>query len=442
MYVCSMHISALATPCLYLQLQKIVVLYHVISLSFNHRHIHFPVHIVLSPLTDISTAPFFVSLLFLYIKNFHFFPLSLSKLYASTHSLLSHLLFVLVVVMAEGGFEPYHVPQQSRRDKLRVVASHNQLPLQGCAAGLVPILDPGIISSDLITCAGSVGLHHHTSSLCSQTPNPASGDDKEECSNFMGYIGGGMIGASSSSPVTNQLYVDPQTSVQLNPSPIQDISGSPFFYNPQSLRFIEQSFHGGEVMVYRPEPVLVGHGPNANDHTDSSNNNNSNKCGQGLSLSLSSHHSQQTSLPLELNLQRYDSSMYSAKVVSTGGCFFPGAGNGSTSNALLSRSSVPLGPFTGYASILKGSRFLKPAQQLLEELCDVGRGVYGEKVVATDSILLDPSLECFSGTGSGNDDDPRSCRNGGENETGKKKSRLISMLNEVPLPFNVTLNLV
>ncbi|KAJ8765969.1 hypothetical protein K2173_020485 [Erythroxylum novogranatense] len=35
------------------------------------------------------------------------------------------------------------------------------------------------------------------------------------------------------------------------------------------------------------------------------------------------------------------------------------------------RSVVPLGPFTGYASILKTSRFLKPAQQILDELCGV-----------------------------------------------------------------------
>nr|GLL31096.1 uncharacterized protein LOC109173615 [Ipomoea trifida] len=31
---------------------------------------------------------------------------------------------------------------------------------------------------------------------------------------------------------------------------------------------------------------------------------------------------------------------------------------------------VPFGPFTGYATILKSSRFLKPAQQLLDELCN------------------------------------------------------------------------
>lgn len=33
------------------------------------------------------------------------------------------------------------------------------------------------------------------------------------------------------------------------------------------------------------------------------------------------------------------------------------------------RSTGPLGPFTGYATILKSSKFLKPAQQLLDEFC-------------------------------------------------------------------------
>ncbi|KAF5729626.1 hypothetical protein HS088_TW21G01793 [Tripterygium wilfordii] len=41
------------------------------------------------------------------------------------------------------------------------------------------------------------------------------------------------------------------------------------------------------------------------------------------------------------------------------------------------RSLVPLGPFTGYASILKRSRFLEPTQQILEDLC----GADGEKVI-------------------------------------------------------------
>ncbi|EEF32952.1 BEL1-like homeodomain protein 4 [Ricinus communis] len=40
-----------------------------------------------------------------------------------------------------------------------------------------------------------------------------------------------------------------------------------------------------------------------------------------------------------------------------------------TSNYAL-RNPGPLGPFTGYATILKSSRFLKPAQELLDEFCD------------------------------------------------------------------------
>ncbi|KAL3531764.1 hypothetical protein ACH5RR_005285 [Cinchona calisaya] len=335
--------------------------------------------------------------------------------------------------MAEGGFEPYHVPQQSRRDKLRVITSQNQPGY----AGLVPIYDPALISSDLLACAG---LHHHTnnslSSGCDQTSNhhpsvAAAGGVKEEGPpNFMGYAGGMMINSSSSSTsaaTNHHLYhVDPQSSIQLNPSSIQDINGNPFLYTPhQSFRFLDQTaFHGAEVaMVYRPEPLSVAPHESSN-HNNNSNNNNSNRCGgQGLSLSLSSHHhSQQTSttLPLELNLQqRYDSSMYSGKI-------------STTCNELLSRSSVPLGPFTGYASILKGSRFLKPAQQLLEELCDVGRGLYAEKMLVTDSVLLDPPLECFGGTGLIDHDDPQGCsKNEGENENWRKKSRLMSMLDEV-----------
>lgn len=41
------------------------------------------------------------------------------------------------------------------------------------------------------------------------------------------------------------------------------------------------------------------------------------------------------------------------------------------------RNTGPLGPFTGYATILKSSKFLKPAQQLLEEFCCTSGGASG-----------------------------------------------------------------
>ncbi|KAL6979355.1 hypothetical protein U1Q18_021021 [Sarracenia purpurea var. burkii] len=42
---------------------------------------------------------------------------------------------------------------------------------------------------------------------------------------------------------------------------------------------------------------------------------------------------------------------------------------GSSSSAFTHRNTGPLGPFTGYATILKVSKFLKPAQQLLDDIC-------------------------------------------------------------------------
>ncbi|XAR59723.1 hypothetical protein NMG60_11015670 [Bertholletia excelsa] len=45
---------------------------------------------------------------------------------------------------------------------------------------------------------------------------------------------------------------------------------------------------------------------------------------------------------------------------------------GSSNSSFAAHRNVgPLGPFTGYATILKGSRFLRPAQQLLDEICSV-----------------------------------------------------------------------
>ncbi|KAH6814029.1 hypothetical protein C2S51_023047 [Perilla frutescens var. frutescens] len=46
---------------------------------------------------------------------------------------------------------------------------------------------------------------------------------------------------------------------------------------------------------------------------------------------------------------------------------------GTQQQGLTHRNPGPLGPFTGYATILRSSKFLRPAQQLLEELCWIAR---------------------------------------------------------------------
>ncbi|KAL8526826.1 hypothetical protein ACS0TY_015886 [Phlomoides rotata] len=250
--------------------------------------------------------------------------------------------------MAEG-FEPYHVPQQSRRDKLRVVDNNLQ---GGCAPLAPPLYDPSL---DFI----SANLRHH--SYNHLHPN-STNNVKQEGMNLMNFVSG------------MNMFVDPHMSVHINPSSIPHISTNPY--------------------LYASSPHCY--------------NNNS---GQSLSLSLSSHHTNNP--PLELNLQGFDDSSV----------FGDNNNNNSNNNIELSKSSVPLGPFTGYASVLKGSRFLKPAQQLLEELCDVGRGIYSDKN-GPDSGLLDP-------TPSDVDDSANCGDHGSSSDQTRKKSRLLSMLDEV-----------
>ncbi|XP_048319964.2 BEL1-like homeodomain protein 9 [Ziziphus jujuba] len=346
--------------------------------------------------------------------------------------------------MAES-FEPYHVPQQSRRDKLRVVVAqttatqpvtcvveqHHQQPaaaanLHGCA-GLLPLYDPtSLISSDLLTCAAAAAAGHEP---CKGNHPPGGGGCvvKEEGPNLMGLVGGGIVnngGSSSNNSSSSNFrnpYLDPQPHMPLNPNSIQDINNHnhhPFLYTPTNLQDFDHhhAYNGGggvggsgggghEVVVFKPEPLSLSL---SSSHPTNQNNNNNNS----------------NSLPLELNLQRFGSAVYNNHHGIVGsGCSNDGANTGS-------RSSVPPGPFTGYASILKGSRFLKPAQQLLEEFCDLGsRGIYPDKLAA-DSSLMDPPLESLSSGGIVADDDPVTvAADGGDSR--RKKSRLISMLDEV-----------
>ncbi|XP_057782487.1 BEL1-like homeodomain protein 7 isoform X1 [Salvia miltiorrhiza] len=51
------------------------------------------------------------------------------------------------------------------------------------------------------------------------------------------------------------------------------------------------------------------------------------------------------------------------------------------------RNPGPLGPFTGYATILRSSRFLRPAQQLLEDLCCIAGTKEVEACDVSDEIM-------------------------------------------------------
>ncbi|KAI5003796.1 BEL1-like homeodomain protein 9 [Hordeum vulgare subsp. vulgare] len=85
----------------------------------------------------------------------------------------------------------------------------------------------------------------------------------------------------------------------------------------------------------------------------------------------------------------------------------------------------PCGPFTGYASVLGRSKFLVPAQRLLEEICDVGGAAAHADRSLPDEGLLDADTMDVA------DDelDAAGPMYGAEQQW--KKTRLISMMEEV-----------
>ncbi|KAG5377527.1 hypothetical protein IGI04_042123 [Brassica rapa subsp. trilocularis] len=237
-------------------------------------------------------------------------------------------------------YEPYHVLQQSRRDKLRIPSLdshfhfHHPHPpsSSGGGAGVYPLGDSDYLAAG--------GFHSNNNSHIS---NPSY-------SNFMGFLGGPS--SSSSNAVA--------------------VAGDHSFHDGLS---------SGDVLVFKPEP---------------------------LSLSLSSH----PRLTYDLVVPGVVNSGYGRSAAEAA----------AATVTVASRSSGPLGPFTGYASILKGSRFLKPAQILLDEFCNVGHGIYTDKNIDGDdsSLLFDPTVESLCGAS-----------DSGGGEFMKNKSKLISMLDEV-----------
>ncbi|RCV28128.1 hypothetical protein SETIT_5G381300v2 [Setaria italica] len=98
----------------------------------------------------------------------------------------------------------------------------------------------------------------------------------------------------------------------------------------------------------------------------------------------------------------------------------------------LAAPSGPFGPFTGYAAVLGRSRFLAPAEKLLEEICDVGGAAPRVDRSASDEGLLD--ADPMEGIDHDMDGADRAASDAGPisgAEQQWKKTRLISMMEEV-----------
>ncbi|CAL1404234.1 unnamed protein product [Linum trigynum] len=124
-------------------------------------------------------------------------------------------------------------------------------------------------------------------------------------------------------------------------------------------------------------------------------------------------------------------------VVGCGGGGAGGGGGGSGAASYVVRTTTasttvgPLGPFTGYATILKSSRFLKPAQELLEEWCGVAscRMEVGDVVSSLGSGGLSSSSTAICGSNDGGAGSAGSLTY--RPEFHEVKSRLLYLLEEV-----------
>ncbi|KAI3722043.1 hypothetical protein L2E82_33067 [Cichorium intybus] len=109
-------------------------------------------------------------------------------------------------------------------------------------------------------------------------------------------------------------------------------------------------------------------------------------------------------------------------------------------SSIAQRNTGPLGPFTGYATVLKNSKYLKPAQELLNGSCDVGgqelvqacHDVYSQKILEEEMSRAFSSLDASYG---GSEEHISSRSNSGPEslrpEFHRKKARLLYMQEEV-----------
>ncbi|PPD68637.1 hypothetical protein GOBAR_DD34488 [Gossypium barbadense] len=174
----------------------------------------------------------------------------------------------------------------------------------------------------------------------------------------------------------------------------------------------------------------------------------------GLSLSLSSHPTPKIcgADPVQFTGSQYCSDGFHSKPVefkelrdsktSNLGHFFSMQKSSSTSkadgkslqdaggtSAYVHRQTIPLGPFTGYATILKNSRFLKPAQELLDEFCHLSNS---KPVKVCDTCEGNPGevsacKESNSGASATFYSSNESCKH----EYQQKKAKLVYMHEEV-----------
>lgn len=255
--------------------------------------------------------------------------------------------------VAASSSSDHHVAQQSRRDKLRVHQQRFVSVAVDDGSSRSPNPNQGInINQELIydSCTASMNMLTNSSAIYDLAVSGGHGqhDSSSSCDWIVNQI------SSSNHPLMqSQLYHLPATTEMISTEDTLQAVVTPSLgleIANQLVPWQQQQQNNQFIQPLKIEGAF-DHGALASET-------------QGLSLSLASK-------PL-------------AEMHVTGHSQFDRDGYHNCPNQTpqlraklvtdLRRAVGPLGPFTGYATILENSKFLQPAQQLLNEFCSVVTG--------------------------------------------------------------------
>lgn len=326
-----------------------------------------------------------------------------------------------------------HVAQQSRRDKLRIIQNNNNpqhledfpnnleqlsleprfnsdlLQVRTVRNNANMLYEPGFYSSEMVNF--SIDSNPFSESGRLMMPQfasvyPHSSPDQHcearNVSNWRNNNNGSHSHQgydwviNETNPNPNSIFVpeihnDLTATREIHQSTtlLQDI----IFKSEMASPILQQTSHGIWAENSNQQLVSLPNFVNRSNQSRFGNNSNNswtnptgeNSLHQGLSLSLSSNvqstepcgsdHEPHQSPCVVSKEPQFSKSVKSSNMFSvvSGDCGKSSLQNMvvgiSSNNTIGYRNVGPLGPFTGYATILKSSNFLEPAQQLLEEIC-------------------------------------------------------------------------
>ncbi|KAJ0806499.1 putative transcription factor Homeodomain-TALE-BEL family [Helianthus annuus] len=164
---------------------------------------------------------------------------------------------------------------------------------------------------------------------------------------------------------------------------LHSIASNPHLLLPPSHSFADQDSVSGSVSGSVSVSGSGSSSANPNQNLQTGNwksvVDTQNHTTQGLSLSLSSVPQAKTEYPSLLHS--------GPKQLKPDGLTTSDPKQLMDMSSFAHRNVGPLGPFTGYATILKNSKYLKPAQELLNDSCKVGGQELGQTCDDTRKIL-------------------------------------------------------